>query len=79
MIFQNVLLSLNVPMDGLLNFGPQKFLESGYGPLLKKVGRQWSSDKFQKRGVGRHNFHIFLSVFFFGLTKLKLIEKQEKF
>ena len=27
---------------------------------------------------GRHNFHIFSSVFFFGRTNLKLIEKQEK-
>ena len=27
---------------------------------------------------GDHNFHIFSSVFYFGRTDLKLIEKQEK-
>ena len=28
---------------------------------------------------GGHNFHIFFKRIFFGRTKLKLIEKQEKF
>ena len=37
--------------------------------------KQWRSEKLQKGG---HNFHIFLIVFLFSRTTLKLIKKQER-
>ena len=42
-----------------------------------RSNQQWCSKEVQKRGG--HNFHIFFKRMFFGWTKLKLIEKQEKF
>ena len=44
--------------------------------FLPKISvKQWGREKLQKGG---HNFHIFLIVFLFSRTTLKLIEKQEK-
>ena len=44
--------------------------------FLPKISvKQWRREKLQKGG---HNFHIFLIVFLFSRTTLKLIEKQEK-
>ena len=44
--------------------------------FLSKISvKQWRREKLQKGG---HNFHIFLIVFLFSRTTLKLIEKQEK-
>ena len=44
--------------------------------FLPKISvKQWGREKLQKEG---HNFYIFLIVFLFSRTTLKLIENQEK-